>query len=184
MTLRKKSHTSLKKTPWKKQPKGIPRWVTAIPLGSHGSGKLQRRLWKLVSDYVRLRDYYAYRGSCVATGRVLGSYKDGHAGHFIAYSHCRGIFKFDTRNIHLQHGYSNKYPTRETWQSFEAELINRYGVQYINMLEDENKKTPLKFTNEQIIERMKELLIDMTHLDEQPDYHSYVLELMGDEVDN
>ena len=171
-----------KREPWAKKPKGIPRWVKAIPESqAHGSGTLQKRLWRLTSDFVRIRDFYRYRGSCVATGRVLWSWRDGNAGHWISYSVCRGLFKFDARNIHLQEAISNKLSTREDWQQYEATLIERYGVEYVNMLEDENRKSPLKFTNEQIIERMKELLIAMLELKERPEYHEWAITLMGQE---
>lgn len=160
-----------KRTPWAKPRKGLPAWVKAIPESqAHGSGTLQKRLWRVISDYVRIRDWYRFGPFCVASGKKLDHWKDGHAGHFIAYSHCRGIFKFDPRNIHLQHGYSNKYGTRESWQVFEAELIRRYGIQHINQLEDDNKATPLKFTTEQLLERLGFYLNRLGTLPEQPDY--------------
>lgn len=171
-----------KPQPWKKPREGMPKWIRAIPgTGSHGSGTLQKRLWRLTSDFVRIRDYYAYRGSCVATGVLIKRWQDGQAGHFLSYSVCRGLFKFDTRNIHLQSARSNSWGRREDWQQYECTLIKRYGIQYINDLEDENRASPLKFTDEQIVERMKELIVSMLDLKEKPKYLDYVVELMGNE---
>lgn len=160
-----------KPTPWKKQPKGLPSWVKAIPgTGSHGSGILQKRLYRLVSDAVRIRDWYTYRGSCVATGAKIAHWKQGDSGHWISYTKGNGLFKFSIKNIHLQSKRSNMLSTREDWQTYEAELIRRYGVQYLNDLEDENKNSPVKFTSEQIVEKMSELLDFMAKLPEQPEY--------------
>src|SRR6185503_4390177 len=44
----------------KKVPRGTPAWVKAIPMGKHGSGHLQKRLWRLKSDFVRIRDWIAF----------------------------------------------------------------------------------------------------------------------------
>lgn len=178
--LKSKKKREPKKTPWKTPLKGIPRWVKAIPESkAHGSGTLQKRLWRLTSDFVRIRDFYRYKGVCVASGVSIPEWKSGQAGHYISYSVCNGMFKWDTRNIHFQSAISNKLSTRESWQQYEATLIQRYGVQYLSEIEEGNKTAHPKFTNEQLIERMKELLIDMLHLPEQPEYHTWVTELLG-----
>lgn len=56
-------------------------WIKAIPPStSHGTGTLQKRLWRLVSDFVRIRDWYKY-GTCVATGVKIENWRSGDAGH-------------------------------------------------------------------------------------------------------
>ena len=43
-------------------------WWRSIPEGSHGTGTLQKRLWKAVSYTVRIRDYFNY-GVCISCNR-------------------------------------------------------------------------------------------------------------------
>lgn len=156
----------------------MEKWIKAIPMGSHGSGDLQKRLWKLVSDYVRIRDFYQY-GTCIATGKKIAHWKDGDAGHFISYSKCNGLFKFDERNIHLQSKRSNGFGDRDDWKQYETELGMRYGDGHVSLLEDENSfhQKHLKFSTEQIIEKMEDILNLLDVLPEQPDYFTRVLEL-------
>ena len=91
----------------KKVPKGTDAWIRAIPQGRHGSGHLQKRLWRLTSDMVRISDFYKYGGKCVATGKQLATWNDGQAGHFKSWQKCNGMYKFNTNNIFLQSAYSN-----------------------------------------------------------------------------
>lgn len=148
----------------------VPKWVKAIPPSqSHGSGDLQKRLWRLTSDYVRIRDWYAYKGLCVATGAYIPHWTQGNAGHFKAYSKCNGLFKFDEQNIHLQSAGSNAWGDYDHWKAFEAELRRRgYAVDNFDLI---NRSHSLKFTNEDIINQMKWILSEMKGLKEQPDYY-------------
>lgn len=156
-------------------------WIKSIPESpAHGSGTLQKRLWRVISDYVRIRDYYRYKGVCVATGVKIPHWRAGNAGHFISYSKGNGIFKFDPSNIHLQSARSNAFGQREEWQTYEATLIERYGIQYVNELEDKNRTTPLKFTNEQLINLLVTTLKDMGKLREQPEYYPRVINLLSE----
>ena len=92
------------------------KWIKAVPQSpSHGSGTLQKRLWRLTSDFTRIRDWYKYNGRCVATGKRIERWQDGDAGHFRPYSICRGIFKFDERNIFLQSKRSNGFGEYDDW---------------------------------------------------------------------
>lgn len=161
-----------------KPKKSLPSWLKAIPEGSHGSGTVQKRLWRVVSDYTRLRDWYYHKGVCVASGIKLSDWREGQAGHFLSYSTCNGLFKFDERNVHLQSAHSNQWGRREDWQLYEATLIQRYGVEYINMLEDENRASPLKFTVEQTKDKIQEILKKMATLPEQPEYYKRVMKLI------
>ena len=104
------------------------KWIKAIPQSqNHGSGILQKKLWRLVSDYCRIRDWYAYEGKCVATGAKIGHWRLGQAGHFRPYSTCRGMFKFDERNIFLQSPRSNSWGGYDDWINFEYNVICRTG---------------------------------------------------------
>lgn len=160
-----------------KRSEATPAWIRAIPLGSHGSGHLQQRLWRLTSDYCRIRDWYRWGNKDVASDRIIPDWRSGQGGHFISYTACRGIFKFDESNIHLQHGYSNKFPTRETIKHFEEELARRYGKEYVAGLEIANRETPLPIRNEDVLKEIEWYLNDFKNLPEQPDYYERVIKL-------
>lgn len=169
----------LKPTPWKKKPKGLPAWVRAIPAtGSHGSGMLQKRAWRLTSDYVRIRDYYAYNASCVATGARIGHWTEGDAGHYKSWSVCRGMFKFDPRNIHLQSKSSNGWGGQEVGYKFGVTLKQRYEEDYLEELESINKATPIKFTTQDILGHMINIITLLSKLPEQPAYYKRVVALL------
>ena len=62
-----KKRTAVKKSANKKKSRSLPTWLKAIPESkAHGAGTYQKRLWRLTSDYVRIRDWYEY-GVCAAT---------------------------------------------------------------------------------------------------------------------
>lgn len=159
--------------------KTLPAWVRAIPQSqAHGSGHLQKRLWRVVSDFVRLRDWYKYGGKCVATGVIIPHWTQGNAGHFKAYSKCNGLYKFDEQNIHLQSASSNAWGDYDHWKAFEAELRRRgYAVDNFDLI---NRSHSLKFTNEDIMNQMKWILSEMKGLPEQPDYYLRASTLLGE----
>lgn len=155
----------------------IEPWIKAIPESqSHGSGTLQKRLWRLVSDYVRIRDWHAYRGKCVASGAFLPRWQDGNAGHFKPYSRCNGLFKFDPRNIFLQKPQSNILGSYEDWISFEEEILRRTGMNR-HSIDKLNQEYSLKFSNQDVVKQMELMLNRMKALPEQPDYFQRVQSL-------
>lgn len=159
----------------------IPRWVKAIPESqAHGSGTLQKRLWRLVSDFVRIRDWYRYDGRCVATGRYIAHWTLGDAGHFISWSKCNGMFKFDRSNIHLQSKSSNGWGDRDDWKAFEKELVRRVNPDIVEALERVNRSSDIKIPTSYLIVEMQEVLREMEFLPEQPDYYARVLTLQSE----
>jgi hypothetical protein len=152
-------------------------WLKAIPESqAHGSGTYQKRLWKVTSDYVRLRDWHKY-GVCVATGTKIERWQDGQAGHLKPYSNCNALFKFDVRNIHLQSASSNKWGNRDTWIDYEKVVRNRgYNI---DAFERENMKaTGASLRNSEVEERIKIVLHLMKKLPEQPEYFQRVMSLL------
>jgi hypothetical protein len=160
--------TKAKKTPTKKSE--VPKWLKCVPEGGHGSGSLQKRLWKLVSDYTRIRDWYKWGDICPSSGKRIPSWQSGHAGHFKSYSRCNGLYKFNPNNIHLQHGYGNKYPDKDDWKALEGELVRRYGQEFVDKIETDNRDHPLPIHKPDIIEKIHELIPLIKALPEQPDY--------------
>ena len=170
-------------TPYKKRLKKIknelPKWLKAIPESlSHGSGTLQKRLWRLTSDFVRIRDTYLYNGKCVATGRFYGEWQNANAGHFFSYSICENMFKFDVRNIHAQSAMSNKLSSMSDGNAFGDELDKRYGKGYCEFLEKENlRHKDLMISDELVIDEIKKRLHDFIELEEMPEYVKRAIEL-------
>lgn len=154
----------------------IPSWVSGIPQSNaHGSTVLQKRLWRLVSDYTRIRDWYLYNGKCVATGEKISSWKYGNAGHFISYSVCNGLFKFDERNIHLQSAKSNAWGGQSIGFSFGEELAKRYGLDYVKELHRiNNEHINEKCTDDVVMIEINRILDLMSDLKVKPDYYDKV----------
>ena len=157
-----------------------PKWVSAIKhnSNSHGTGILQKKLWKLVSDYTRIRDWYQYHGKCVATGEYIEHWSCGDPGHFIPWSVCNGMFKFDIWNIHLQSKKSNAWGGANDGELFAKELQRRYGDDFINELRLENRNhTGEKLSTELIIQEMTDIIDLMSLLPEKPEYYERVINL-------
>jgi len=157
--------------------KSLPNWLKAIPESqSHGSGTFQKRLWRLTSDYVRIRDFYAY-GCCVATGKRFETWKESHAGHLKPYSTCNALFKFDIRNIHAQHGNSNKWGNFDTFRDFEKVVRNR-GYDF-DAFERQNRQAQgASLRDSEVLEEIKKRLILMKKLPEKPEYFERALALL------
>ena len=158
----------------------LPAWVKSIPESSaHGSGTYQKRLWRLVSDTVRIRDFYSFKGRCVATEAILGDWRGGNAGHWKSYSCCNGMYKFDPENIHLQSASSNSWGGMEIGHAMGEEIKRRHGKNALKNIEKHNRETELKITDSMVIEKIRDILEKMKDLPEQPKYYPRVMELLA-----
>lgn len=164
--------TPLRKTRKSTLSKKLPEWIRYIPPSyAHGSGILQHKLWRVVSDYVRIRDWHAHGGRVVdMPGMKLARWTNGQAGHFKSYGTCNGIFKFDPVNIHLQSPSGNAWGGQDIGHAFGEELKRRYGPDILEDIERKNRTTSLKFSDGQIISLMTSIIANMRTLPEQPDY--------------
>lgn len=157
----------------------LPLWVRTIPESqAHGSGTLQKRLWRVTSDFVRIRDWYFQGGICVATGKKILRWQDGHAGHFKSYAKCNGMFKFDERNIHLQSAQSNGWGDRDDWKYYEEELKRRVNPDIIEAIESANRACEVRITNEYVLLEIRETMRKMALLPEQPEYYTRAVSLL------
>jgi hypothetical protein len=193
-----KSYSSFRTKPYheyqKKQELNMPAWIRAIrPHRGHGNGAWEQRLWKLTTDYVRIRDWYKYNGRCVATGEYIPHWKNGTAGHFIRFSVCNGAFKYDPMNIHLQSFNSNlgivddipdiEYqwgysPEQETAEAFARELNRRYGRHYTQYLETQNRSMRnSRLGTPEVHKLIIEAFNRLAYLPEQPHYYQRILDL-------
>lgn len=155
--------------------KKLPSWIKAIPESqAHGSGTLQKRLWRVTSDYVRIRDWYQFDSSDIVTGKKIRHWTEGDAGHWKSYSVCRGMFKFDPANIHLQSKISNAWGGQEIGHMFGENLKRRYGDTYLQELTAINNSHSLKFTDGEISGQILKVISMMEYLPEQPDYYKLI----------
>ena len=148
-----------------------PAWLKSIPKGSHGSTDIQKRLWKITSDVVRIRDWYKYGGSCVSCGGKIPSWKEGQAGHFKPYSVCNSYFKFNTENLALQCAYDNAYGGADKGYRFGEELERR-GVNLEQLQKYNLKLHGSKMYDYELIPIIEKLLD--TELPEYPDYFNKI----------
>ncbi len=152
-----------------------PKWVKSIPQSqSHGSGALQKRLWRVTSDAVRLRDFYSF-GTYVDTGKKIPHWTASQAGHWKSYATCNGLFKFDVSNIHAQSATGNGWGGQEVGHYYGEELKRRYGANIHKEITEANRDTSLKFTTAEILFLIVTRLNEMEDFKEQPEYYSRVM---------
>ena len=177
----KKKPAKRKNKPIKTISTPVPKWVKSIPESSaHGSGTYQKRLWKLTSDYVRIRDFYKY-GCCVATQERFDEWKSPNvqAGHLKNYSTCNGLYKFDVRNIHAQSSRSNRFPTYDDHINFRKE-VERRGYDWDLFEKENNANNGCRLYDSEVIEQMKVVLNMMKDLPEQPEYYERAVMLLNE----
>lgn len=125
---RSKKNAAKKPRKVKKPPYVIPQWFKKIvPSPGHGSGVVQKRVWRVVSEYVRQRDFKQFHGKCVSCDRVLERWQDGQAAHYFPWSVLNGMAKFDVKNIALSCPYCNYVSGANIGYAFGNELKRRYG---------------------------------------------------------
>jgi len=99
------------------------------------------KAWDILSDYVRCRDFYLYHGACISSGRRLGHWKDGDAGHYISMAGHGAYLGFLPENIHLQSKNENQIGSMDTGARFRDTLDARYGEGFAAALELGKQKT-------------------------------------------
>lgn len=139
----KKSKSPSKESGSKKKSKRksqyqVPPWFKSLPSqANHGSNKEQRKLWRLVSETVRLRDY---KKGCVSCGRYFDSWKDAQCGHYRAWSICNGMFKFNLKVLAAQCAHCNMVSDGVIGHRFTETMKERYGDDYPEWVIAENLK--------------------------------------------
>lgn len=147
----------------KKAPYKVPKWFSRLPTGSHGSTPSQKKAWKVVSDYVREKDFILYGGKCVSCPRIIPTVQDGDAGHFKPWSNCHGMMKFYTKNIALQCQFCNRYRSGiEAGYYFGEALKRRHGENFIEEFETLNEQHRGKKIEEwELVEMVAKLRPDL-----------------------
>jgi hypothetical protein len=139
----------------------VPKWFKSLPTGSHGNTPAQKKYWKVVSDYVRERDWKKY-GYCVSCKTKILDWKTGDAAHFKRYSVCNSYFKFHPDNIALSCKNCNRNDDGVVGHAFGEELIKRYGKRHLLWIEETNLSFKgQKMKTWQIVEKVEKLRPDL-----------------------
>ena len=137
----------------------VPDWFRSIPLGSHGSNPTQKKYWKVVSNFVRQRDFKKYHGKCVSCSLRLPSWDAGQAAHYKAYSVCNSFFKYEVSQIAFSCPSCNHRADGVVGHAFAEELKRRYGENHLEWIEKENLKYHgVKMEDWEIVSRVEKLL--------------------------
>lgn len=153
-------------------------WLSKIPQGSHGHGKYQKKLWRVVSDTVRIRDWTKYK-RCICCGRVATDWKYLQAGHYKAWSVCNGFSKWDMKNIFGECGICNTgFNGNEVGAKFKEGIIERHGQERIDYIDMMRKYPSEKLEDFKCALLIKEILKEMKDLKTKPDYWYKVKDLI------
>jgi len=157
-----------------------PAWFMAIPTGSHGSSPVQKRLWKLTSDFVRIYDFEMY-GVCASCGKIIGDWKDGDAGHYKAWAVCNNYFKFNRINLAYQCSNCNRLSDGVVGTNFGETLKKRRGQNILQEIELRNNALHGgKFDNVVLVQMAQDLLVTFSETFIKPDYYEKVIEKIED----
>lgn len=146
------------------------KWINKIPFGSHGSSPLQKRLWKLVTDYVRIRDF---KLGCISCGKKTEHWSELQGGHYRPYTKCKGYTKFDYRNVFAQCAYCNSRMNDDKFEGgriFAENIIKRYGQERLDLINSFTTGSPVKIEIPKLIEMAQEMMCKINELEEKPSY--------------
>jgi len=106
---------------------------------SKNNSKYKTRLWKLVSEYVRLKDADANGYvRCISCGK-LKYWKDIDAGHYIPKSRGNCAY-WEPKNINPQCTSCNRF-MHGNLNSYALALIEKYGSDILKELEYKSRQT-------------------------------------------
>lgn len=124
----------------------------------------KKKLWKLISLFVRRRDADENGMVACCTCGKIKHYKEGDAGHFIDGRH--NAIVYDIRQIHFQckpcnGGFINnkdingfELDAREVKKRYEAYMVKRYGQAVVDELKAADKKRK-EFTRQELIKEIE-----------------------------
>lgn len=128
--------------------------------------KLDKRLWRIFSRYIRARDAVKTTGSiytvnCITCGKRKST-KEVDAGHYLSRSHAS--LKYDERNVHAQCKHCNMPPDPGEIHIYKERVKSLYGVNTPDELYKKKQKLEKRNTRdiEDMIKRYKEKLEQLT----------------------
>lgn len=149
-------------------------WYKSIPEGSHGSNTIEKRLWRLVTDYVRICDFEDY-GTCISCNEPFTTWNESQGGHYRPFGKCKGYKKYDFRNVFGQCAFCNSRMNEDKFEGgriFAENIIARHGerrLTYINTFTSEEwsckREVPV------LLDMMLEILTLMKTRKTKPDYY-------------
>lgn len=142
-------------------------WIKKIPQGSHGSGKYQKKYWKVISDIVRIRD--EKKGCITCRRHFVWNDPRWQACHYKSWASCRGYSKYDTKNIFGGCSYCNTGWNANTLP-FKDNIIKHYGQERIDYIDTLDRYPTQKMDNFEICLLIKEALKEFKTMEETPDY--------------
>lgn len=153
-------------------------WVKKIPLGGHGYTPLQKKLWKLTTDYVRIRDYVTW-GTCPSCEKPFTSWYEAQGGHYRSFTQCKGYTKYSHKNVFAQCAFCNSRMNDDKFEGgriFANNIVKRYGQSRLDEINTYTQGSPVKVEIPIILDMMKEVVYLMKDLPIKTDYF-YKLEL-------
>lgn len=94
---------------------------------------IKGKLWRVFSDFIRLRDYKKY-GRCITCNRKK-EYGELQAGHYLAAGNCGFGLLFDEENVHAECNYDNAFNQNHQIE-YRKNLISRIGRDKVESLEE------------------------------------------------
>lgn len=154
-----------------------PSWIKSVPQGSHGSTSIQKKLWKVVSDFVRIKDFYLNGTMCPGClQNKFGTWKDGQAGHWKAWASCNSYAKYEIRNLLMICSNCNRNEDGMIGHRIGEKLKQLYGddnPEFIRLNDIENRGK--KLDDIILVDIMKMIILSMSKLPEQPEYYSKII---------
>jgi len=137
---RSKKNAAKKPRKEKRPPYKVPAWFKALKPGSHGSTPSQKKAWKVVSDYVRERDWNESKYCRDGCGTLIENWKDADCGHYKAWSSCNGLFKYELKNLCMQSSNCNRKSDGVVGHGLALYFMQKYGQKHLGWIEKENEK--------------------------------------------
>lgn len=174
----KKEIAEYRKTPkkgWKP-----PSWIKSIPQGSHGSTSIQKKYWKVISDLVRIKDFYMFGGYCFGCQQnKINHWKDGQCAHFKSWGASNSYAKFEIRNLLMTCANCNNNENGMIGYRIGEQLQKMYGKKNNEYIEEQNNNyRGVKMEDMVLVEAIELLLPNFEKLTEQPDWYHKVLAKM------
>ena len=113
------------------------------------------KLWKIFSEYIRLRDADENGYCTCCTSGELIFWKDCDAGHFISRRHL--ATKFDEKNVHSQRRFDNRFAAGNQF-AYSKFIDKKYGKGTADLLELKSRQRHKigKFEIDQLTKYYKE----------------------------
>jgi len=90
---------------------------------------LQRKLWKVCSEYIKKRDGRI----CITCGKEIKPGKGVHNGHFLPSKTCGFNLRYDEKNLNVQCFYCNKN-LGGFGAMYYKKMVEKHGQEFVDNL--------------------------------------------------